>query len=317
MARTPESMAGGARVWRVVAIGGLAAAGLTAYAMSGGKEEAQATGAVPRITGVGQTAGYVEEKVAETLPKQTEEPAKKEERRARSTVSTQPQRAPRNDFFERGLKEGAGGHKADPQIIEAAMTKKANRSDFKKSGSDCWLPPGAFIPVRSLTRVVTEKAGILKAKITADVWDTSGTCLVLPAGSDLVADYGGSTTKGEKRVPITNLEIVRPYPADDTVTLNGVAGDPTGAAGVPGDVESNFLSTALLVTASIGIDLAQAALTSGGSLIGPIIGENAGRPIDQIARDLWQRPSVIQVDERTDMLLILRAGVAGDDFRDH
>lgn len=318
MARTPESMRGGARALRFLAVGG-AIVGITVYAMSGGQEEAKATGVVPRITGVGQAAGYQEEPEKPTVPQRTAIPEQREETRQRSarTVPSSRGGGGKDDFMERGLKAGIGGYRADEKIIEAAWSKKERKSDFRPSNSDCWLPPGAFIPVRSVTRIVTEKAGLLKAKVTADIWDTSGTCLVLPAGSDLVADYGASATRGEKRVPISNLEIVRPYPADDIVTINGVAGDEFGAAGVPGETSSNLLSTALLVTASIGVDLAQAALTSGGSLIGPIIGENAGKPIDQIARDLWQRPSISQVDERTDMLLILRQGVAGDDFRDH
>lgn len=317
MARTPESMAGGARVLRFVLLGGVAV-GSIVWFMSGGKEEAKAYGVVPRMTGVEQTAGYQPEPEKPTVPQRTNTaPAADPKDERRRSVPRSGGGGKKDDFMERGLKAGIGGYKADEKVIEAAWTKKEKKSDFRKSGSDCWLPPGAFVPVRSVTRVVTEKAGIVKAKVTADVWDTSGTCLVLPAGTDLVADYAATTTKGEKRVPLSNLELVRPYPADDVVTVNGVAGDPTGAAGIPGETSSNLLSTALLVTASVGIDLATAALTNGGSLIGPIIGANAGRPLDQIARDLWQRPSVNSVDERTDLLLILRQGIAGDDYRDH
>ena len=318
MARTPESMRGGAIIWKFLALGGVATAALV-YSMSGdGETKAQNVGAVPRISVQAPPTGYTEEK-EKRVPQKTADPtAKNEGTTRRTTPSAQARGSSKKDeFWERGLQAGGGGNKADETVIAAAFQKAGRKSDFRKSNSDCWLPPGAFIPVRSVTRIVTEKPGILKAKVTTDIWDTSGTCLVLPSGSDLVADYGGSVTKGEKRVPVTNMEIVRPFPADDMVTIAGVAGDPHGAAGVPGDVESNLLSTALLVSASVGLDLAQAALTSGGSLIGPIIGENASRPLDQIANDLWKRPSLIQVDERTDMLLILRTGISGDDFRNH
>ena len=326
--RTPEGMAGGWRVGRILMIGGVIGAGI-AYSFWGGAEETAApVGVVPRITGAsspGAAEGYVEDKTPQS---------NREERRGsdnsnsdrgirrrnddpRETRTVSRGGARKDDFLERGLNAGLGGFKADKEIVDAAWTKTTETSDFKKSGSKCWLPPGAFIPVRSVTRIVTEKPGIVKAKVTADIWDTSGTCLVIPADSDLVADYSATTTRGEKRVPLSNMEIVRPYPADDTVTIAGVAGDQFGAAGIPGETSSNFLSTALLVTASVGIDLATAALTQGGSLIGPIISRNAGNPLDQIAQDLWNRPSVNRVDETTDMMLILRQGIKGDDFRNH
>lgn len=319
-------MSGGWRVGRFALIGGLICAAVGyAYYSGGATETAQAYGVVPRITGVQQTGGYQEAQERETRQREPQAATRTEDRgvQRRDVDRRVPQssggrgRNRADDFMQNGLKAGIGGFKAEEKVLEAAWSRKDGGSDFKKSGSKCWLPPGAFIPVQSVTRIITEKPGIVKAKVTVDIWDTSGTCLVLPAGSDLVADYAATATRGEKRVPISNMEIVRPYPADDVVTINGVGGDEFGAAGIPGETQTNFISTALLVTASVGLELATAALTDGGSLIGPIIGRNASNPLDQIANDLWNRPSVNKVDERSDMLLILRQGIKGDDFRNH
>jgi type IV secretory pathway VirB10-like protein len=324
--RTPEGMSGGWRTGRFVVIGGVLCAAVAYGFLSSGREPAaQVYGEVPRITGTNEATGYTEDRITKRTETERQKPRQDDDRgvnrrnEGRSEFVSSGSRGSSNkdDFMQRGLKAGLGGFKAEEDIVKAAWSKNEQKSDFQKSGSKCWLPPGAFIPARSVTRIVTEKPGIVKAKITVDIWDTSGTCLIFPADTDIVADYAATETRGEKRVPITNLEIVRPFPADDTVTISGVAGDSHGAAGVPGETSSNLLSTALLVTASVGIDLAMAALTDGGSLIGPIIGNNASRPLDQIANDMWNRPSINQVDEKSDILIILRKGVKGDDFRDH
>src|SRR3546814_11627870 len=79
---------------------------------------------------------------------------------------------------------------------------------FAPVASECFVPPGTPIEAQTITRIVTERPGIVTAMVTRDVWSAGFDCLAVPAGSTLTMAYGTETTRGQKRIDIadqTNL----------------------------------------------------------------------------------------------------------------
>lgn len=109
--------------------------------------------------------------------------------------------------------------------------------------------------------------------------------------------------------------IVRPWPRQDTVRPVAAAGDAQGAAGLPGRVAVPWFRTGLLVAASTAVDLAAAARSDGGSLVGALLGRNLDSPLDTAAKDLLDRAPVIRLEPGTPVTLLLRGAIQADEFR--
>ena len=82
-------------------------------------------------------------------------------------------------------------------------------------------------------------------------------------------------------------------------------------ASKPGDP----LVRALLIAASTAVDLGQAALTHGGSLIGAIIGRTVDSPLNKAAKDLLDRQPVVTLEPGDAIAILLRGAVECQDFR--
>ncbi|CAO3456177.1 conjugal transfer protein TrbI [Azospirillum brasilense] len=218
-----------------------------------------------------------------------------------------------DELRKKAMEAGVGGwsRKEEGTTVAAAQ---AGTSDFVAAGSDCLVPPGTPIPLLTVNRVVTERGGIVTAHVTQDVWDAGFSCLAVPGGSVVTLDVGSGVTRGQTRIEVANPVITRPWPRNDTVRVAAVGADVTGAAGLAGSVEVPWLQTGLLIAASTAVDVAAAALTGGGSLIGGILGHSIDRPLDKAAKDLLGRAPVITLDAGEPVLLLLRGGLKADDF---
>ncbi len=221
---------------------------------------------------------------------------------------------PKEDELRKKAMEAGVGGWSRKEDTGAVTTAQAGASDFAAAGSDCLVPPGTPIPLLTVNRVVTERGGIVTARVTQDVWDAGFSCLAVPAGSVVTLDVGSGVTKGQTRIEVANPVITRPWPRSDTVRVAAVGADITGAAGLAGSVEVPWLQTGLLIAASTAVDVAAAALTGGGSLIGGILGHSIDRPLDKAAKDLLDRTPVITLDAGEPVLLLLRGGLRADDF---
>lgn len=177
------------------------------------------------------------------------------------------------------------------------------------------VPPGTPIPAVTQSAVVTERGGVVAAMITRDVWDAGFSCLAIPAGSVLVAEYSTSVGRGQKRIDIAAPQITRPWPRHDTVQLRAMTADAQGASGLPGTVEVPWFQTGALIAASTAVDLGTAALTQGGSLVGIILGRTLESPLDRAAKDFLERQPVISLEAGTEIVVLLRGAIACDDFR--
>ncbi|MBP2226752.1 type IV secretion system protein VirB10 [Azospirillum agricola] len=249
-------------------------------------------------------------------PKPAPAPAPRIEKKEPPPPPPRPQAktVPKEDELRKKAMEAGVGGWSRKEEGTAVASAQAGASDFAAAGSDCLVPPGTPIPLLTVNRVVTERGGIVTARVTQDVWDAGFSCLAVPAGSVVTLDVGSGVSKGQKRIEVANPVITRPWPRNDTVRVAAIGADITGAAGLAGSVQVPWLQTGLLIAASTAVDVAAAALTGGGSLIGGILGHSIDRPLDKAAKDLLDRAPVITLDAGEPVLLLLRGGLRADDF---
>ncbi|CAO3414145.1 TrbI/VirB10 family protein [Azospirillum doebereinerae] len=219
-----------------------------------------------------------------------------------------------DELRKKAMEAGVGGWSRKEEGTTVASAQ-AGASDFAAAGSDCLVPPGTPIPLLTVNRVVTERGGIVTARVTQDVWDAGFACLAVPAGSLVTMEVGSGVTKGQKRIAVSKPVITRPWPRNDTVQPVVMVADVTGASGLSGDVEVPWVETGLLIGASVAVDLASAALTGGGSLLGTILGRSVESPLNRAAKDMLERAPVITLEAGEPLLLVLRGGLRMDDFR--
>jgi hypothetical protein len=226
----------------------------------------------------------------------------------------QARAAPKEDELRRKAMEAGVGGWSRRQEERGESAGPAGSSDFVSAGSECFVPPGTPIPLLTVNRLVTERGGIVTARVTKDVWDAGFSCLAVPAGSVVTLEVGANVSRGQKRIAVTNPVITRPWPRNDTVRVVAIGTDATGAAGLPGSVEVPWLRTGLLIAASAAVDVGVAALTGGSSLIGGLLGHAMDRPLDKAAKDLLDRSPVITLEAGEPVLLLLRGGLQADEF---
>jgi len=230
---------------------------------------------------------------------------------ARPTARSAPKE---DDLRKKAMEAGVGGWSRKEAGNGGETAGQAEASDFTAAGSDCLVPPGTPIPAQTVNRVVTERGGIVTARVTQDVWDAGFFCLAVPAGSVVTLEVGTGVGRGQKRIAVANPVITRPWPRNDMVRVAAVGTDATGAAGLAGSVQVPWFQTGLLIAASTAVDVGVAALTGGGSLISGILGHSMERPLDKAAKDLLDRAPVITLDAGEPVLLLLRGGLRADEF---
>ncbi|MDQ2102789.1 TrbI/VirB10 family protein [Azospirillum isscasi] len=298
----------------LLVVGVVIGLGLVAYMLG----RSQGTGGLPKLSAaLGPTLPESRLPSYEDMaprPAPTPPPAPRIEKREPAPPPPRPQAkaVPKEDELrKKAMEAGVGGWSRKE---EDKGTAQAGASDFAAAGSDCLVPPGTPIPLLTVNRVVTERGGIVTARVTQDVWDAGFACLAVPAGSVVTLDVGSGVTKGQTRIEVANPVITRPWPRNDTVRVAAIGSDITGAAGLAGSVQVPWLQTGLLIAASAAVDVAAAALTGGGSLIGGILGHSIDRPLDKAAKDLLDRAPVITLDAGEPVLLLLRNELRANDF---
>lgn len=193
--------------------------------------------------------------------------------------------------------DGVGGGRDGEGARSGAMFSKNRLEKAYK----CQASAGTNIPAMLPQGFNTEQEGEVIARVTAHVYSKDKRCLAIPMGSDLIGVYK-SSGRGQQRVTIDWQAIERPYPASDTIDLDGAkAYERDGRAGLTGEVNSN-IPWGMIVASTI-IDLGKAALGGlgdGTSLnFGSIIGNNAGNVLDEVAKDRYQKaPASIDVEPK-------------------
>jgi len=118
------------------------------------------------------------------------------------------------------------------------------------------LHPGAVIPASLVTALNSEAPGPVIAQVTQSIYDSAtGRTLLIPQGARLIGDYRSSSRYGQSRVAILWSRLIMPN--GDEIRLDEVAVDPSGAAGVQGNVDNHwgdvFGAAALGTLINIGV----------------------------------------------------------------
>jgi type IV secretion system protein VirB10 len=337
----PSVRPAGLVAWKVAAVAGLAGTVGLATFMAMDRNGQAAAPQVARLVAAREpeTRGYADlrQQASVAVPDKPPSPAPAAapavQRLAEPAPAGSPSSAPsggrrRDDLWERAMEAGVGGWSADDgerkaldgvQVAAAGGTGTAANplglTSFTGSACPGFVKPGTPIRATLINKVATERGGIATFNVDADVWNTGMDVLAVPGASTMTVEYVGDATRGQKRVAFANPTIVRPWPRSDVVQVSAMTADASGASGLPGYVNVPWFQTGLLVAASTAVDLGVAALTGGGSILGAILADNADSPLDRVAKDLWERAPVIELDPGEQVLVFLKGGLCADDFR--
>lgn len=171
----------------------------------------------------------------------------------------------------------------------SGLTVFAPQAEDKPSAGDTTdrvLFPGAVIPASLVTEVNSESPGPVIAQVTQSIYDSAtGQTLLIPQGARLIGDYRSSTRYGESRVAIIWSRLIMLDGRE--IELAEAALDPSGAAGVSGEVDNHwsdvFGAAALGTLINVGVATTEDPVAYGGS--GIVVRD----PVDDAVSDGVQR----------------------------
>lgn len=199
---------------------------------------------------------------------------------------------------------------ASPQQQQGPLTALRQAPDDQQPspsapGNNRALHPGAVIPASLVTALNSEAPGPVIAQVTQSIYDSAtGRTLLIPQGARLIGDYRSSSRYGQSRVAILWSHLIMPN--GDEIALDEAAVDPSGAAGVKGDVDNHwgevFGAAALGTLINIGVATTEEspAITFGG--IGNV---STYDPVRDALRDGVQRTGSIVTNRVVDRSLTI------------
>lgn len=167
------------------------------------------------------------------------------------------------------------------------------------------LHPGAVIPASLVTALNSEAPGPVIAQVTQSIYDSAtGRTLLIPQGARLIGDYRSSSRYGQSRVAILWSRLIMPN--GDEIALDEAAVDPSGAAGVEGEVDNHwgevFGAAALGTLINIGVatteDRPSLSFSGGGAV-------SNYDPVDDALRDGVQRSASVVTNRVVDRSLTI------------
>lgn len=149
------------------------------------------------------------------------------------------------------------------------------------------LFPGAVVPASLVTDLNSESPGPVIAQVTQTIYDSAtGRVALIPQGSRMMGEYRSSSRYGQSRVAIVWSRLIMPN--GDEVALDEVGTDPSGAAGIKGEVDNHwgdvFGAAALGTLINVGV-----ATTEEPQLTYNGIGAISRDPVDAAIADGVQR----------------------------
>lgn len=124
-------------------------------------------------------------------------------------------------------------------MVRAGMLGNLNLTVKKGTPIECVLS----------TRIVTEKPGLVRCRLTSAVYSANGKVILADRGSEAIGESTGALRQGESRVFILWTEITTPDGV--TVPIDSPGTDALGAAGVDGVVNNRWgqrIGAALLLS---------------------------------------------------------------------
>ncbi len=183
------------------------------------------------------------------------------------------------------------------------MAPQAPDRQVASRPADRALFPGTVIPASLVTELNSESPGPVIAQVTQSIYDSAtGRTLLIPQGARLIGEYKSSIRYGQSRVAIVWSRLIMPN-GDETV-LDEAAVDPSGAAGVTGQVDNHWgdvFGAAFLGTLiNVGVATTEEPqLTYGG------IGVVTRDPVDAAINDGVQRGASIVTNRVVDRSLAI------------
>ena len=188
--------------------------------------------------------------------------------------------------------EAQNGQKADSEQDEKmSFIKNSGKEDRnylpyspQPAVSKNELKRGSYLPLRLEGNVNSGQPGMVRARVTEDVYDTVTGCrLLVPAMSVLQGSYDSKVALGQTR----NLVVWNYMRFEDgsDLTLGGMQGyDSTGAAGIEADVDNHYLRL-------FGVTFGMSLITAGVQMSVPPTptGTTAQTPQQSIANALTQQ----------------------------
>lgn len=149
------------------------------------------------------------------------------------------------------------------------------------------LFPGAVVAASLVTDLNSESPGPVIAQVTQTIYDSAtGRIALIPQGSRMMGEYRSSSRYGQSRVAIVWSRLIMPN--GDEVALDEVGSDPSGAAGIKGEVDNHwgdvFGAAALGTMINVGV-----ATTEEPQLTYNGIGAISRDPVDAAIADGVQR----------------------------
>jgi type IV secretory pathway VirB10-like protein len=178
-------------------------------------------------------------------------------------------------------------HQTSPRSPLTAVAIQNDDPPASTPPIDHVLFPGTVIPASLVTELNSESPGPVIAQVTQTVYDSAtGRIPVIPQGARLMGDYRSSSRYGQSRVAITWSRLIMPDGAE--VVLDETGADPSGAAGVKGEVDNHwgdvFGAAALGTLINVGVATTEEPqLTYGG------VGAISRDPVDTAIADGVQR----------------------------
>jgi type IV secretion system protein VirB10 len=171
-------------------------------------------------------------------------------------------------------------------LLAAVQAQNSDQS-ASPARSDRVLFPGTVIPASLVTDLNSESPGPVIAQVTHTIYDSAtGRIALIPQGARLMGEYRSSSRYGQSRVTIIWSRLI--MPDGDEVVLDEMASDPSGAAGVRGEVDNHwgdvFGAATLGTLINVGVATTEEPqLTYGG------IGAISRDPVDAAIADGVQR----------------------------
>jgi type IV secretory pathway VirB10-like protein len=168
-----------------------------------------------------------------------------------------------------------------------AVAPQGDDQPASAAHNDRVLFPGTVIPASLVTDLNSESPGPVIAQVTQTIYDSAtGRIALIPQGARLMGEYRSSSRYGQSRVAIVWLRLIMPN--GDEVVLDEVGADPSGAAGVSGEIDNRwgdvFGAAALGTLINVGV-----ATTEEPQLTYNGIGAISRDPVDAAIADGVQR----------------------------
>lgn len=207
----------------------------------------------------------------------------------------------KEEEYQESLSEGYQMQSPDISSIASALNTESNyttqndqkgKSDFMSSFSSNSgfeymttndIAPGTVVSMILRTGLNTDLPGQIMAEVTQNVYDSlTGSVLLIPKGTRLVASYSSSVTFGQQRVLIAWTQLIRP----DGLILNlpGLPGiDAQGYTGYADKVNNHIWSLLGGTALASLISLAENEVASQAELVGDTIAEAMGIASDNVS----------------------------------